>query len=115
MRHHGSCHCGRTRYQVEGTPASLLACNCSICSKRGYLLWFVPREQLHLETAESELAVYTFNTHNIKHCFCPVCGCAPFGLSSNADGQSMAAINARCLDDLDISSLPRQHYDGRSR
>ncbi|MFO2167856.1 hypothetical protein QOU18_10720, partial [Pseudomonas aeruginosa] len=30
------------------------------------------------------------------------------------DGQAMAAVNARCLEDIDASALPVQHYDGRN-
>ena len=46
MNHAGSCHCGRIRYTVEGTPDSGMECNCSICARKGYVLWFVPRAQL---------------------------------------------------------------------
>jgi len=113
--HKGSCHCGEIRFAVEGTLDQAIECNCSYCSRKGYLLWFVPREQLTLETAEEKLATYTFNKHVIKHHFCPKCGCAPFGFGTGPSGQPMAAVNVRCLDGADLSTLKRVPYDGRSK
>ena len=48
MKHHGGCHCGRIDFEVEGDMDAVMECNCSICSKRGYLLAFVPRDKLRL-------------------------------------------------------------------
>ena len=67
-----------------------------ICGKRGYLLWFVPQEQLRLATPQADLATYTFNTGRVRHHFCPHCGCAPFGVGSDKKGVARAAINVRC-------------------
>ncbi len=63
MKYKGSCHCGRVAFEVEGTIESGLACNCSICHRKGSLLWFVPRDKLRLVTPESSLSTYTFNKH----------------------------------------------------
>src|SRR6185295_183741 len=57
----GSCHCGAVAYEVEGELDSALACNCSICQRKGSLLWFVPRAALRLVTPESASRVYEFN------------------------------------------------------
>jgi hypothetical protein len=78
MNYKGSCHCGQISFEVEGTLEQAMECNCSHCSRKGYLLWFVPRPQFKLLTAEEDLVTYTFNKHVIKHHFCPKCGCAPF-------------------------------------
>jgi hypothetical protein len=32
-----------------------MACNCSICSRKGALMWFVPRDQLRLLTPEEDM------------------------------------------------------------
>lgn len=37
MKHTGSCHCGNIKFEVEGEPTSALACNCSICLRKGTL------------------------------------------------------------------------------
>ncbi len=115
MNYKGSCHCGRIAYEVEGELTQVLSCNCSICARKGSLLWFVPREQFHLLTPADDVRSYTFNKHHIEHKFCPVCGIHPFAQASDAQGRPMAAINVRCLDDVDIAALSVNHFDGRSR
>lgn len=113
MSHKGSCHCGQIQFEVEGSFDEAVECNCSHCSRKGYLLWFVPRTQFTLHSPESALAAYTFNKHAIKHHFCPNCGCAPFGFGTS-DGTEMAAVNVRCLEDVELSSVKRKFVDGRS-
>lgn len=114
MRYQGSCHCGQVAFEVEGELTGAMACNCSICSRKGTLMWFVPRKNLQLLTAEDKLATYTFNKHVIRHRFCPVCGIHPYGEGVDPKGHRMAAVNIRCLEDLDIETIPVRHYDGRS-
>lgn len=114
MRYRGSCHCGAVAFEAEGELEGVMACNCSICSRKGALLWFVPREQLTLLTPEAKLRTYTFNKHVIQHHFCGTCGIHPFGEGVGPDGQRVAAINARCLENVDLAALPVQHFDGRS-
>lgn len=46
MTYTGSCHCGQVAFTVEGELAQAIECNCSHCSRKGYLLWFVPRAGL---------------------------------------------------------------------
>ena len=111
MIHKGGCHCGRIAFEVEGDIEQVIECNCSICSKRGYLLWFVPREQLRLATSEADLATYTFNTGRIKHHFCSNCGCAPFAVGSHKKGA--AHTRERALG-LALSVLKVTPFDGRS-
>lgn len=110
----GSCHCGRIAYDVEGEIDQVLDCNCSMCSRRGGLLWFVPRQALKLKTPESDYATYRFNTHKLDHHFCPNCGISPFSEGKTPDGTAMACVNVRCLDGVDLASLKVVPYDGRS-
>lgn len=114
MNYQGSCHCGASAYEVEGTLEEVMECNCSHCQRKGYLLWFVPRDRLKLKTPPDKLATYTFNKHVIKHQFCPTCGCAPFGFGKGPEGAEMAAINVRCLENVDLKSLKVKPVDGRS-
>src|SRR5512145_947331 len=115
MIYKGSCHCGQIAFEVEGDLTQVADCNCSICSRMGALHWFVARDALRLLTPESNLATYTFGKHVIKHHFCPKCGIHPFGEGTDPSGNRKAAVNARCLEDVDLSSLPVMHLDGRSR
>lgn len=114
MKYRGSCHCGRVAFEVEGELKGALACNCSICQRKGSLLWFVPREQLQLLTPEENASTYTFNKHAIKHRFCPVCGIHPYGEGTDPKGQRMAAINIRCLEGVEPGSVPVRQFDGRA-
>lgn len=114
MIHKGSCHCGQITFEVDGDLKKVIECNCSICSKRGTLHWFLPREKFRLLTSGEVMSTYTFNKHRIKHRFCPKCGCAPFGEGIAPSGNYMVAINARCLDGVDLSGIERGHFDGRS-
>ena len=115
MNYQGSCHCGRVAFEVEGQIGGALACNCSICSRTGSLLWFVPREKLQLRTPDEAASTYTFNKHVIRHRFCPVCGMHPYGEGVDPSGKPMAAVNLRCVEDLDLAAIPVQHFDGRSK
>lgn len=114
MKYKGSCHCGKVAFEVEGELNGAMACNCSMCSRKGSLLWFVPREQFHLLTPEESASTYTFNKHVIKHRFCPTCGIHPYGEGVDPKGSRMAAINIRCLEGVDLEKVPVQHFDGRS-
>jgi hypothetical protein len=114
MIYKGSCHCGQITYEVEGELTQVMDCNCSICSRKGSLLWFVPRDKMRLLSPEDKISTYTFNKHVIRHHFCPTCGIHPYGEGTDPSGNRMAAINVRCLEGVDFSSLPVNHFDGRS-
>jgi len=114
MKQTGSCHCGRIAFEVEGEPKEVLACNCSICLRKGSLLWFVPRPKLHLRTPETDMSTYTFNKHVIRHHFCPTCGIQPLAEAKDPQGNPMAAINVRCLESVDVLSLPVKNFNGRA-
>jgi hypothetical protein len=114
MKYKGSCHCGKIAFEVEGELNGAMACNCSMCSRKGSLLWFVPRERLHVLTAEEDIGTYTFNKRVIKHRFCQTCGIHPYGEGPDPKGGRIAAINIRCLEGIDLESVPVQHFDGRS-
>ncbi len=114
MKYKGSCHCGKIAFEVEGELKGAMACNCSICSRKGSLLWFVPRERMQLLTSEQGMGTYMFNKHAIKHHFCPTCGIHPYGEGTDPKGNRTAAINIRCLEGIDLEAVPVKHFDGRS-
>jgi hypothetical protein len=114
MNYRGSCHCGRIAFEVEGTIDRAMSCNCSICQRKGSLLWFVPRENFRLLTPEENASTYTFNKHAIKHHFCAVCGIHPYAEASDKTGKPMAAINIRCIEGIELDSVPVSQFDGRS-
>jgi hypothetical protein len=113
MKYQGSCHCGQIAFEVEGDISEVLSCNCSICQRKGSLLWFVPRQTMTLLTSSERMSTYMFNKHVIKHRFCPSCGIHPFGEGLSRSGQEMAAINVRCLEGVELSALKVRHFNGR--
>jgi hypothetical protein len=112
ITHSGGCHCGRVRFAVIA-PKSLRVseCNCSICSKAGYLHLVVPADQFKLLSGSDTLKTYSFNTHTAKHLFCSVCGIKSFYVPrSHPDGIS---VNARCIDSETIEELTVTPFNGR--
>ena len=114
MVYKGSCHCGNVAYEVEGEINNALSCNCSMCSRKGSLLWFAPRDKLRLLSAEDAAGTYEFNKHVIKHRFCLACGIHPYAEGVDPKGNRMAAINLRCVEGVDLASLPVKQFDGRA-
>lgn len=97
MIYSGSCHCGGVKFQVEAPEEiEVERCNCSICSKAGYLHLIVPLSKFKLLQGEELINTYTFGSGVAKHTFCKVCGIKPFYTPrSNPDGID---INVNCLD-----------------
>ena len=110
--HKGSCHCQKIMFEVEA-PEVIEAdyCNCSICSKSGFLHMIVPLSKFKLLSGEEMLSTYTFNTGIAKHTFCKKCGVKPFYTPrSNPDGID---INVHCLD-TDNLSVNVTEFDGKN-
>ncbi|RMD83615.1 MAG: GFA family protein [Candidatus Dadabacteria bacterium] len=107
----GSCHCGRVAIEAYGQLDSVFICNCSICSKKGYLHWLVPASAFRLLTPMSHLASYCFNTGRARHHFCRTCGAAPFFIPRGWPGY--VDVNVRCLEGVDPSRLRVEYFDGR--
>lgn len=110
----GGCHCGAVRYEVTMALGDVIACNCSMCGRSGTLLAFVEPSQFVLKSGEDALTDYQFNKHVIHHLFCRVCGIKPFARGVKRDGSPMVAVNARCLDGIEVDKLSIKHVDGRS-
>lgn len=114
MIYNGSCHCGKIAFEVEGELQRAMACNCSICLRKGSIMWFLPRDKMTLRTPETDLSTYTFNKHVIQHRYCSSCGIHPFGEGIDPSGARMVAINIRCLENIDLDAVPVQHFNGRA-
>ena len=115
MKYTGSCHCGGIKFEVEGEFREVISCNCSICSRKGSLLGFVPRENLKMLTPKDAMRTYEFNKHVIKHHFCPTCGMHPLAEATDPrTGKPTAAINVRCLEGIDLDSLKVKKFNGRA-
>lgn len=112
-KHTGSCHCGAVAFEVTAAFDSALSCNCSHCLRKGFLLAFVPKEQVNIAQGADNLTEYKFGKKKISHLFCKTCGVQAFGFGVSEDGTETAAINLRCIHDLDLESIPVHTYNGK--
>ena len=113
VKHMGGCHCGRVRFEVQ-VPAQFEVgeCNCSMCSRTGFLHLPVKKENFRLLSDEDALTAYQFNTKTAKHLFCSVCGIKAYYVPrSHPDGYS---VNVRCLHEGTFQITGVRKIDGRN-
>jgi hypothetical protein len=108
----GGCHCDRVRFRVMADLDGVTDCNCSVCTKKGFLHLIVPPEQFELLSGADDIATYQFNTGTAKHMFCRQCGIHPFYVPRSDPDK--IDVNVRCLDDVNIAALTIQPFDGRN-
>nr|WP_231746475.1 GFA family protein [Sphingobium baderi] len=90
-----------------------MSCNCSHCSRKGFVLTFVPADQFTLDSGADKLTDYQFYKHNITHRFCAICGTQSFAEGKSLDGP-IRAINLCCVPEVDIDTLKINRVDGAS-
>ncbi len=107
----GGCHCGRVRFRVRVEAREALDCNCSVCTKKGFLHAIVTADNFELVQGRDALSTYTFGTGVAKHTFCSVCGMHPFYTPrSHPEGVD---VNVRCLDE-GIAAWTIEPFDGEN-
>ncbi len=92
----GGCHCGQVQFEIR-IPDTVVVqrCNCSICSRSGFVHLIVAAGDFNLIRGQDSLTEYRFNTGQARHLFCSRCGVKSFYVPrSNPDGYS---INLLCL------------------
>lgn len=110
----GGCHCGAVRFEalIREPRPELLDCNCSMCSKTGFLHLIVPHEDFTLVSGEGALTSYRFGTKQADHLFCAKCGIKSFYQPrSHPEAWS---INYRALDDGHGLDVTVRAFDGRN-
>lgn len=110
----GGCHCKKVRFEVSLELKDAIECNCSHCQIKGLLLVFTPLENFTLLAGEESLTDYRFNKKTIAHLFCNTCGVESFGKGKGPDGSETVAVNIRALDNIDLTSVQRIPFDGKS-
>jgi hypothetical protein len=108
----GGCHCGRVRFRVKADLADVLDCNCSVCTKKGFLHIIVPLDQFEVLQGADDLSTYQFNTGTATHKFCAACGMHPFYVPRSDPDK--IDVNARCIDNIDVSALKPKFFDGKN-
>ncbi len=109
----GGCHCGAVRFEVRlASPVELLDCNCSVCSKTGFLHLIVAAADFTLVRGADSLVDYRFGSGTARHLFCAICGIKSFYVPrSHPDGFS---VNWRALEDVAEITPTIRAYDGRN-
>lgn len=100
--YHGSCHCGRVRFEADTVIDRVTVCNCSVCTKKGIVHHRVTQAQFRLMSGADALGTYRFGTLAARHHFCTHCAIHVFTRPRAAP--DLYTINVRCLDDYDLSA-----------
>jgi hypothetical protein len=110
----GSCHCQAVRFRVttDLDTAEILDCNCSICTKKGFLHLILEHEQFELVSGAESLTEYRFNTGAAKHQFCRICGIHPFYIARSDPNK--IDVNLHCLNGVDFTALKPVKFDGQN-
>ena len=106
----GSCHCGKTQFEVDADLDHVRSCDCSLCRRRGTLLHRVEAADLRLLTPLEDLTLYQWHTKTAKDYFCPICGMLPFRRPRTAP--HLWSVNVRCLEGVDLAAIPVEHLRG---
>ena len=109
----GGCHCGKSRYETDGTPFNETICHCVDCrrvSGAASVAWFtVPRASLRWTGAEP--AAYG-SSPNVTRRFCRACGTSiTFEDGAYKDEVDVATAT---LDDPD-QAPPKDHVFASQR
>ena len=107
----GGCHCGKVRFKVRADLGQSTICNCSMCQKKGFVHLIVPLSAFDLLSGAAALVSYRFNTGVAEHKFCDTCGIHSF-YTPRSDPDKVD-VNARCLDDVDLTTLEPSLFDGK--
>lgn len=113
MKHKGSCHCGAVCFTAEVATESGVTCNCSHCSRKGFILAFIAANAFTLEQGADNLTEYWFNKKQIQHLFCKTCGVESFSRGKDEKGGETVAINLRCIESIDCASIKTTEFNGK--
>ena len=108
----GGCHCQNVQFRCWPESNIIYDCNCSICTKKGFLHLIVGRDQFELLTPKENLGLYQFGTKTAKHYFCKTCGISSFYIPrSHPDSYS---VNVRCLENVSLEDFKIKNFDGQN-
>ncbi len=110
--HRLSCHCGSIRLEVDAVLEKLLQCNCSTCRRFGAIHWYVDSAKVSLLEPKRPMSTYAWRFVHEGHHVCPTCGTSLFR-SGYPDG--VIAVNACCIEEVDIFELEVERFDGRTK
>jgi hypothetical protein len=123
--HHGSCHCGRVRFECElDLAANTVRCNCTFCKKARFWMTFVKAADFRLLQGAEALTDYRYSPPSKPEPFLHLQFCSHCGVRAFTAGGPLAqfggefyAVNVACLDDAadaELAAAPIHFADGRN-
>ena len=99
------CHCGEVEAEIN-VPDNLekvLKCNCSICKRKGAIMYMVKNEDFTIVKGRDKLKLYQFHSKVAKHYFCSNCGI--YTHHNPRSNPAMTGFNLGCVDEINIFKL----------
>jgi hypothetical protein len=109
------------RFEIEADIDHVRSCDCSICRRRGALIVRVDAAQFRLLSDWDALMTYRWGSGTATDYICKTCGILPFRKPSLPTAEETQAgmqpfhgwaVNARCLEDFDLDSVPVRKIHG---
>lgn len=93
-----SCHCDAVHVEVKLDDGlkNVHRCDCSLCSRKGYVMASVPLEKLRVVKGTEALSCYQWGTMVAKHYFCSQCGIHTH--HQRRSNPNEYGINIACID-----------------
>ncbi|KAI0428682.1 glutathione-dependent formaldehyde-activating, GFA [Xylaria sp. FL1042] len=121
--YNANCHCGTVRFSVitqDLKTSKIVSCNCSICTKNGYLFVYPKREDVVFASGESHMTSYRFGNLKKPHKFCSMCGTSiliDFSESDRDIERQVTAINIRTFVEIEevMKDLEFKPVDGKNK
>ncbi|GAW15267.1 hypothetical protein ANO14919_046760 [Xylariales sp. No.14919] len=117
VTYEAGCHCGYIKFAFSLSPGLdehvVLSCNCSACSRFGYLLVYPDAKDVIWHNNSRERCVnYQFNTKKKDQMFCPKCG-ASLGIDfREVFTPHRYGISCRTIYGVDLDKLIIKKLDG---
>jgi hypothetical protein len=83
----GHCNCGSVAFEIDGSPAGIYVCHCSICRRstgtNGIAVVLVPGENFRWTQGEDHVSTWSKPGTNWETWFCKKCGSRLPGKNDN--------------------------------
>ena len=110
----GTCHCGQARISLPRKPAEVTHCNCSLCTKTGFLGIYYPSEELQIEGDFDSYVRADSNPAYISQHRCRNCGIITHWTPLTDPPHERMGVNARLFEADVLEGASVKQVDGRS-
>ena len=99
------CHCNAVEAEINilGNIDKILRCNCSLCKRKGALMFMIKNEDFKIVKGKDKLKLYLFHSNVAKHYFCSICGI--YTHHNPRSNPAMTGFNLGCVDEIDTFNL----------